>query len=86
MKNKEIKEKEESEFKEYKFLLDVLDDYEDEKFKLDKDIEDYKTNPQYRALMPKDWLPINEKKQHKLEVVIRALSDLREHDSGRAEM
>jgi len=74
--------KEEEDYKEYKILLDVLDEHYDKQVKLEDTIKALKTNPQYRAMFRKDYLESKEKDKKKIDIIIKALNHLRDTENG----
>lgn len=73
--NKNIKI--EVQYKEYRFLLDLLYEYEDKQHKLEETINALKNNPTYRGLHSKDYLENKEKEKKGIDLIIKGLSLLR---------
>ena len=62
--------------KEYTLLIDILYEYEDKQYKLEKKIEALKSNSSYRSLFKKDYLERTEKEKKGIDIIIKALNHL----------
>lgn len=73
-----MKKSEEKEYEEYKLLFDILDEYRDKQYELEKTIKALKINPEYRSLFKKDYLQEKEKEKKKIDTIIEALNHFRD--------
>ena len=64
-------------YDEYRLLMDVLYKYKDKQFELQDKITALKSNPSYRALFKKDYLERAEKEKTEVDLIIKALDNLK---------
>lgn len=68
---------EDDKYKEYRLLLDILDEYLNKQFKLEELIATLKSNPVYRGLFKKNYLEQKLSEKKKIDLIIKALEDFK---------